>query len=146
MMWDTYLGHNIRQCLFSLVLVHDPVFTYKALLLGEPFFHNYNVSLDFDNHLLGLEGYRHTEMHHPPTPTPVDPVDPIDPEPPAPMPDDDEEEEEEEWEMIDDLEDEEEQGTEHHFIAMVLLVLGLIVGFVVGVVYYLKRRKRQLQE
>lgn len=54
MLFDTHLGQPIGECMFTLLMVHDPGFTQKALLIGDPFFKNFNVSLDFDVNILGI--------------------------------------------------------------------------------------------
>lgn len=48
MLFDTHFGINLGECLFSLLMVHDPGFTQKSLMLGDPFFKNFNLSLDYD--------------------------------------------------------------------------------------------------
>lgn len=79
MLFDTHFGVNLGECLFTLLMVHDPGFTQKALMLGDPFFKNFNLSIDYDQKIMGLQGYR-TEMARPAPPTPpVDPVTPVDP-------------------------------------------------------------------
>ena len=141
MMWDTYLGFKVQDCIFSLLVVYDPNFTRKALLLGEPFFRNFNISLDFDNQILGIEGYK-TEEPEIPDPFPE----------PFPYPDDEDDDDDDDPSIIDDYEqedwkrkDKDEGWAEHHTIAIILLSVGLVACLVLSCIWYFKRRQRLLR-
>jgi len=108
------------------MILYNPEYTQKTILFGEPFFKSFNVSLDFDESLVGLEGYI--------TPPPVDPIiDPTDPE-------------EEEEDDIDDIEEEENEGKNDYQMPeelMIFIGILLLCSFVLALVYcIIKSRKR----
>jgi hypothetical protein len=54
MLFDTYMGYPLGQCILSILIVYDPTFTQKALIIGDPFFNNFNISLKYDTHIMGI--------------------------------------------------------------------------------------------
>ena len=63
------MGQELGICLFGVMMVHDNKFTHKNLLLGDPFFEHFNVSIDYDAKILGIEGHRSDVIHYiPPSP------------------------------------------------------------------------------
>jgi hypothetical protein len=132
LLFDTHFGMAIGECLLSILLVQDPDFAQKSLFLGDPFFMNYNVSIDFDMTLIGFEGHR-TEFPKPVDPNPpVDPPTPVDPTKPDPDPSHPSKNstEEEVEEEPDDVEEEYSSGDkhaeDHAFLAALLFSLGSI--------------------
>jgi hypothetical protein len=65
LMFDSYMNMNMEHCVWAVIMVHDPIYEQKALLMGEPFFKTFNVSIDYDNQVVGIQGHR-TDVVVPP--------------------------------------------------------------------------------
>lgn len=169
MLFDQYMGFPLGSCMFSILFVYDAGFTEKALLMGDPFFNNFNISLDYDTAVLGIQGYK--------TPVPVDPITPVEPtpeptpEPPTPTPgpptptpptptpvppivdpeEEDpwqEEQEEEEQGLVDDVEEEYRppNKNENRNLGVFFFVVGVIASIVLVYIFYRVRKQRQLND
>lgn len=170
MLFDTHFGIQLGECLFTLLMVQDPGFTQKALMLGDPFFKNFNLSIDYDQKIMGLQGYKTPHYVAPPTPVPPKPVDPIDPsknqtdpvdpsknqtdpvdptkpeddpskKPEDPVIKDDDED------VIDDIEDDYKnpEPSDKAFVQALLLALGSIAVLLLFTVWCMKRRQDALE-
>jgi hypothetical protein len=153
--FDRHLNQDLGVCIFSILMIHDDKFTHKNLLLGQPFFDHFNISLDYTNEILGIEGHRSDVIHYvppaPPKPEPPTPEPKPDPDPkpepkPEPTPDPNEEDIEDDDPIIDDIEEEEGQyGHQMNIFSWVFLIF-LTVGLIIFAIYhYLSRRKERLR-
>jgi len=79
MIFDRHMNQDLGMCIFGILMLQDHKFTHKNLLLGTPFFEHFNVSLDFSQGILGIEGHRSDVIHY-------NPPAPPKPEPPSPEP------------------------------------------------------------